>query len=41
MVVQWLSLGSFTAMTQFQPLVGKLRSLKPCGVAKLKKIFNK
>ena len=40
LVVQWLGLGTFTAMAQVQSLVGALRSYKLCRAAKnLKKIF--
>ena len=40
LAVQWLRLGAFTAKgpgPRFSPLVGELRSYKPCGVAKKKK----
>ena len=34
LAVQWLGLSTFTAGAQFQSLVGKLKSHKPCGVTK-------
>ena len=37
LVVQWLGLGTATAMAQVQSLVRELRSYKSCGVAKKKK----
>ena len=37
LAVQWLGLGAFTAGAQVQSLVGKLRSCKPCGMAKKKR----
>ena len=39
-MVQWVRLGAFTAKgpgPRFSPLVGELRSYKPCGVAKKKR----
>ena len=40
-MVQWLGLGSFTARARVQSLVGELRSHKPRGTAKTKKILEK
>ena len=40
LVVQWLGLGAFTAVAWLQSLVGELRSLTPCSVAKKKKDMN-
>ena len=37
LVVQWLGLGTFTAVARAQSLVGELRSHKPCDMAKKKK----
>ena len=31
---EWFKLGAFTARPQVQPLVGKIRSHKPCGAAR-------
>jgi len=36
--VQWLGVGIFTIMACVQSLVGELRSCKPHGVAKKKKL---
>ena len=33
-MVQWLRLGTFTAVARVQSLVGELRSYKLCGVGK-------
>ena len=38
LAVQWLGLSAFTAGAQVQSLMGELRSRKPHGVAKKKKI---
>ena len=38
--VQWLGLGAFAATLGVQSLVGELRSHKPPGVAKKKKIIS-
>ena len=40
-MVQCLWLSTFTAVAWVQSLVRELRSHKPCGVAKKKKIFFK
>ena len=40
LVVQWLGLGTFTAVGRVQSLVGELRSCKPCSVAKNKIFFK-
>ena len=37
MVVQWLGLRTFTAVTQAQSLVGELGSLEPGGIIKKEK----
>ena len=39
LVVQWLGLGSLTAVAQVQFLVGELRSRKPRGKAKKRKLY--
>ena len=36
LTVQWLGLGSFTAVAQIQSLARELRPQKPCGTAKKK-----
>ena len=36
LAIQWLGLGTFTAMAWVQPLVKELRSYKPRGMAKRK-----
>ena len=40
LAVQWLGLGTFTAVAQVQSLVGEIRSCKPSGAAKIKKEIN-
>ena len=40
LAVQWLGLSAFTAVAQVQSLAGELRSHKPCGMAKRKKIIS-
>ena len=39
LAVQWLGLGTSTAVAQVQSQVGELRSHKLCGAAKKKKKF--